>query len=88
MDDKVYNAAAVIDNTNMIGVYHKAELPNYGVFDENIRGSLKEGKLADIAVCSVNIVKNPVESHRTNNRCNSLQWSHWIAFGNRDRVPS
>ena len=30
----------------------------YGVFDENIRGSLKEGKLADITVCSVNIVKN------------------------------
>ena len=35
MNDKVYNAAAVIDNTNMIGVYHKAELPNYGVFDED-----------------------------------------------------
>lgn len=30
----VYNAAAVIDNGCAIGVYHKAELPNYGVFDE------------------------------------------------------
>jgi predicted amidohydrolase YtcJ len=31
----------------------------YSVFDEDIRGSIKAGKLADIAVCSVNIIENP-----------------------------
>lgn len=31
---RAYNAAAVIDDAHVIGVYHKAELPNYGVFDE------------------------------------------------------
>jgi predicted amidohydrolase YtcJ len=31
----------------------------YAVFDEKSRGSIIEGKLADLAVCSVNIVKNP-----------------------------
>ena len=30
----VYNAAAVIDDGKLVGIYHKAELPNYGVFDE------------------------------------------------------
>ncbi|MEW6355453.1 MAG: NAD+ synthase [Planctomycetota bacterium] len=33
-DGKVYNAAAVIENGHVSGVYHKMELPNYGVFDE------------------------------------------------------
>jgi len=33
-DGKVYNAAAVIDDTRLMGIYHKSELPNYGVFDE------------------------------------------------------
>ncbi len=31
----------------------------YSVFDEDIRGSIKTGKLADILVCSVNIIENP-----------------------------
>ena len=30
----VYNAAAVISNRTIQGIYHKQELPNYGVFDE------------------------------------------------------
>ena len=30
----LYNAAAVIENGKFKGVYHKQELPNYGVFDE------------------------------------------------------
>ncbi|MBI3593176.1 MAG: NAD+ synthase, partial [Nitrospirae bacterium] len=30
----LYNAAAIIRNCRMIGVYHKVFLPNYGVFDE------------------------------------------------------
>ncbi len=31
---RLYNAAAVIDNGRLQGVYYKQELPNYGVFDE------------------------------------------------------
>ena len=30
----IYNSAAVISNKKIIYVYHKAHLPNYGVFDE------------------------------------------------------
>ena len=33
-EDRVYNAAAVIYKGSILGVYHKALLPNYGVFDE------------------------------------------------------
>ena len=32
--DDIYNAAAVIANKNVVDVYHKVHLPNYGVFDE------------------------------------------------------
>ena len=31
---EVYNAAAVIHNRKLVDVYHKSNLPNYGVFDE------------------------------------------------------
>ena len=31
---KIYNAAAVISDGKVQDVYHKQELPNYGVFDE------------------------------------------------------
>ena len=31
----IYNAAALIHNNKLSGVYHKTYLPNYGVFDEN-----------------------------------------------------
>lgn len=31
---RVYNAAALISDKTLIDVYHKIELPNYGVFDE------------------------------------------------------
>jgi len=31
----------------------------FAVYDEDIRGSIKVGKLADIAVCSVNIIERP-----------------------------
>ena len=30
----LYNAASVIDDGHIVGVYHKRQLPNYGVFDE------------------------------------------------------
>jgi NAD+ synthase (glutamine-hydrolysing) len=33
--DDIYNAAAIIHNQKLEGVYHKTFLPNYGVFDEN-----------------------------------------------------
>jgi NAD+ synthase (glutamine-hydrolysing) len=34
-DGDIYNAAAVVYNQKLVGVYHKFYLPNYGVFDEN-----------------------------------------------------
>lgn len=34
-DGDLYNAAAVLYNKRLVGVYHKFHLPNYGVFDEN-----------------------------------------------------
>jgi NAD+ synthase (glutamine-hydrolysing) len=34
-DGDIYNAAAVLYNGSLAGVYHKFYLPNYGVFDEN-----------------------------------------------------
>lgn len=33
-NQKIYNAAAFIDNGRLRGVYRKEQLPNYGVFDE------------------------------------------------------
>jgi NAD+ synthase (glutamine-hydrolysing) len=33
-DGNVYNAAALISDRRLISIYHKVELPNYGVFDE------------------------------------------------------
>ena len=32
--DRLYNSAAVIQNKNISAVYHKIQLPNYSVFDE------------------------------------------------------
>jgi NAD+ synthase (glutamine-hydrolysing) len=34
-DADIYNAAALLYNKRLIGIYHKFYLPNYGVFDEN-----------------------------------------------------
>jgi NAD+ synthase (glutamine-hydrolysing) len=34
-NNDIFNAAAVIYDTRLAGVYHKTYLPNYGVFDEN-----------------------------------------------------
>lgn len=31
---RIYNAAAVVANKKIVAIYHKNELPNYGVFDE------------------------------------------------------
>ncbi len=35
MQDDIYNAAAVLHQGEIAGVYHKIYLPNYGVFDED-----------------------------------------------------
>jgi len=32
--DDIYNGAAIISNQKLFGVFHKKQLPNYGVFDE------------------------------------------------------
>ncbi len=40
-DEKVYNAAAIIQDKKILSVYHKMELANYGVFDE--KRYFKEG---------------------------------------------
>lgn len=33
-EGKLHNAAAILQNQRLVTTYHKAELPNYGVFDE------------------------------------------------------
>ena len=33
--DDIYNAAAIINDNDLVGIYHKIFLPNYGVFDEH-----------------------------------------------------
>ncbi len=33
--EAIYNAAAIIHDGKLVGVFHKIYLPNYGVFDEN-----------------------------------------------------
>ncbi len=33
--EDIFNAAAIIQNKEIVDVYHKSYLPNYGVFDEN-----------------------------------------------------
>jgi len=35
IDKRIYNAAALVSNQEIKGIYHKIHLPNYGVFDEN-----------------------------------------------------
>lgn len=45
-DGKLYNAAAMMFNRQLLGVYHKILLPNYGVFDE--KRYFGEGKDASV----------------------------------------
>lgn len=47
--DDVYNAAAVLHNGRISGVYHKNHLPNYGVFDE--RRYFQEGERPLVMNC-------------------------------------
>ncbi|MDP8212806.1 MAG: NAD+ synthase [Candidatus Zapsychrus exili] len=48
----IYNAAAVISDGKLKGVYHKQELPNYGVFDEK-RYFKKGGKAKSFSLKGV-----------------------------------
>ena len=34
LDEELYNSAAVIQDGELLGIYHKMHLPNYSVFDE------------------------------------------------------
>jgi len=43
--NSLYNAAAVIHDGRIAGVYHKVELPNYGVFDEKRYFARGDGSL-------------------------------------------
>ncbi len=52
-DDDIYNAAAVIHNKKIAGIYRKIFLPNYGVFDENRYFQVGQG----IQVYTINDVK-------------------------------
>ncbi|MBI2170463.1 MAG: NAD+ synthase [Chloroflexi bacterium] len=47
-DDDIYNAAAVLCDGRLAGVYHKMYLPNYGVFDED--RYFKAGRLCPVYV--------------------------------------
>lgn len=56
---KIYNAAAIIDNQTIKGIYRKEELPNYGVFDEkryfhpgkNNKNFSVKGKRFGVSIC-------------------------------------
>jgi len=47
--DDVYNAAAVLHDGRLSGIYHKIHLPNYGVFDE--RRYFQEGERPLVLDC-------------------------------------
>ena len=58
--DDIYDAAAIIHNGKLAGVYHKIFLPNYGVFDEN--RYFQAGKECPIyTICGVHIGVNICE---------------------------
>ncbi len=46
--DDIYNAAAIISNRELKGVYRKIYLPNYGVFDE--KRYFKAGKICPVYI--------------------------------------
>lgn len=55
-DKNLYNAAALIENGKLKGVYRKEELPNYGVFDEKrYFHPGKNPKIFFVAGCPVGI---------------------------------
>lgn len=77
LDGKVYNAGALISNKRLISIYHKIELPNYGVFDEKRYFTPGEecltfeikGIKASINICEdVWIIGSKVEEYVKNNR--------------------
>ncbi|MBN1574063.1 MAG: NAD+ synthase [Deltaproteobacteria bacterium] len=74
--DKVFNAAALIYDRKLLAIYHKVELPNYGVFDEKryfTSGNepltfLLNGKRLMVTVCEdIWIEGSPVENFALDN---------------------
>jgi len=53
-DGDIYNAAAVLYNGSLVGVYHKFYLPNYGVFDEN-RYFRAGGECPVFTICGIGV---------------------------------
>ena len=55
--DECHNAAGIASGGHLLGVYHKRELPNYGVFDERryFRPGLGDPSLHDIAGVAVGV---------------------------------
>jgi len=47
-DDDIYNAAAILHDGVLAGIYHKTYLPNYSVFDEN--RYFQSGQMAPVYV--------------------------------------
>lgn len=76
IDNSVFNAAALIYNGKILAVYHKVELPNYGVFDEKryfTSGTdplifLLNGKRLMMTICEdIWIEESPVEEFASKN---------------------
>lgn len=77
IDHKVYNSAALISDKKLVDIYHKVELPNYGVFDEKryftpgdrcLTFEIK-GIKASINICEdVWIIGSKVENYIKDNR--------------------
>ncbi|UCD15265.1 MAG: NAD+ synthase, partial [Candidatus Omnitrophota bacterium] len=68
-DNKIYNACAVLQDGRLTDVYHKIQLPNYGVFDEkryfspgeNLSFYELEGYKFSISICEDLWDKNAME---------------------------
>lgn len=52
--DDIYDAAAIIHDKKLVGVYHKIYLPNYGVFDEN-RYFQKGNECPIYTICGIHV---------------------------------
>jgi len=60
-EENLYNAAAVIADGKVVGVYHKEQLPNYGVFDEKryfTKGKDNKSFTVNTAAFGVNICED------------------------------
>lgn len=82
-DGKVYNAAALIHDGRLAGIYHKVELPNYGVFDEKRYFHSGTGGLVfevggvrfDITICEDIWIKGSVTECHASDSCSQATLS-------------